>query len=128
MSDLNLVVVTGRVERDPVIRVVDNKTQVGLTLRLIEDGPAGQTFNLFVNVESYGQIAEQVRDLRAGASVILFGKIKWRKYRTAQGEEKSGLCVLAREVRILAAAVPSPTLSTTTRADSHEEADTDGLA
>ena len=57
--DLNHVTLTGILERDPITRFADHGTQqVHFTLKLIEPGPAGQAFKLFVPVEAYSQVAE----------------------------------------------------------------------
>jgi len=104
-TDLNHVTLTGVLERDPITRFADHGTQqVGFTLKLIEPGPAGQEFKLFVPVEAYSQVAELAGDLHAGAAVLVAGKLKWTSYTAKDGSKKTSLAVLARLVKVLAPA------------------------
>src|SRR6266571_3397896 len=57
-----------------------NQPQAGTqdcTLKLIEPGPAGKEFKLFVPIEAYSQVAELAGDLHAGTPVLVAGKLKW---------------------------------------------------
>lgn len=105
MDDLNHVNLTGMLERDPVTRLADHGTQqVGFSLRLVEAGPAGQAFKLFVNCEAYGKAAEAAGELRAGDSVLVAGELKYTSFTDKQGQKQTRLCVLARLVRLCTAA------------------------
>jgi single-stranded DNA-binding protein len=84
--------------------------QVGFTLRLTEVGPAGLACTLFVPVEAYGQGAELVGDLNAGAVVLVTGKLKWTSYTARDNSKKTSLAVLARVIKMLA---PAPVETTT---------------
>ena len=102
-TDLNNVVLTGTLERDPITRFADHGTQqVSFTLRLTEAGPAGQAFTLYVPCECYSGVAEQAGELNAGDSVLVSGKLKWTSYTAKDGTKKTSLAVLARRVRVLA--------------------------
>ena len=104
-TDLNHVTLTGVLERDPMTRFADHGTQqVSFTLKLIEVGPAGQAFTLFVPVEAYSQVAELAGDLNAGAAVLVAGKLKWTSWTAKDGTKKSNLAVLARLIKVLAPA------------------------
>jgi single-stranded DNA-binding protein len=102
-TDLNHVTITGVLERDPSTRfTADHGTQqVSFTLKLVEPGPAGQEFKLYVPVEAYSQVAEQAGDLHAGAAVLIAGKLKWTSYTAKDGSKKSSLAVLARLIKVL---------------------------
>jgi single-stranded DNA-binding protein len=101
--DLNHVTITGILERDPIVRFADHGTQqVSFTVKLIEAGPAGQAFTLFVPCEAYGQAGELAGGLNAGESVLIAGKLKWTSYTAKDGTKKSTLAVLARLVKRLA--------------------------
>ena len=102
MMDLNHVLVSGTLERDPITRFADHGTQqVSFTLKLIEAGPAGQAFRLFVPVECYGPAALLAGDLSAGAQVVAEGKLKWTSWTAKDGTKKTNLAVLARVVKLL---------------------------
>ncbi len=72
--------------------------------RLVEAGPAGQAFTLFVPCEAYSQAAELAGELSAGDAVLVAGKLKWTSYTAKDGTKKSILAVLARIVKRLALA------------------------
>jgi single-stranded DNA-binding protein len=101
-TDLNHVTLTGTLERDPITRFADHGTQIcQFAMRLIEVGPAGQAFKLYVPVEAYSQVAELAGDLSAGAAVLVAGKLKWTSWTDKTGQKRTNLCVLARLVRQL---------------------------
>jgi len=103
--DLNHVTLTGTLERDPITRFADHRTQVtSFTLRLDEVGPAGKLFKLFVPCEAYGPAGEQAGELSAGEPVLVAGKLKWTSWTDKQGQKRTSLAVLARLVKRLAAA------------------------
>ena len=103
--DLNHVTLTGNLERDPITRCVDHGTpQVSFTLKLMEAGPAGQEFKLYVPVEAYSQAAEQAGELSAGDAVLVAGTLQWTSYTDKQGQKRTSLAVLARLVKRLAPA------------------------
>ena len=109
--DLNHVVLTGSLERDPVARFADHGMQhVSFRLRVCEIGPTGQIFTLFVPVEAYSQVAELVGDLHAGASVLISGKLKWISWSDKSGAKRTTLAVLARLVKRLAPVAAAATV------------------
>jgi single-stranded DNA-binding protein len=104
-TDLNHVTLTGILERDPIVKFADHGTQqVHFTLRLEEPGPAGQVFKLYVPIEAYSQVAAAAGDLNAGDAVLVAGKLKWTSWTAKDGTKRSNLAVLARLVKVLAAA------------------------
>ena len=104
-NDLNHVTLTGILERDPITRFSDGGAQqVGFTLRVLEVGPTGQGFTLFVPCEAYGQAGALAGELAAGDAVLVAGKLKWTSYTAKDGSKKSTLAVLARLVKVLAPA------------------------
>lgn len=103
--DLNHCVLTGALTRSPTTRTPEHGTpSLSFTLRVDEAGPAGQLFTLFVPVECYGTTADQTRELVAGESVLVAGKLKWTSWTAKDGSKKTSLCVLARLVKRLAPA------------------------
>jgi single-stranded DNA-binding protein len=93
MDQVNVVVLTGFLERSPVV----TETAVRFTIRVDETGKDGTTFKVFVPCEAYGR----AESWEAGAFLAVEGRLKWRSYTDRDGEKKSGLCVFAREVRVL---------------------------
>lgn len=105
-DDLNHCTLTGALERDPVVSFdPESGLQVcRFTLRVDEQGK-GATFKTFIVCEAYGRAAERAAELGAGVVVGIEGKLKWRSTTDRHGEKKSGLCVLVRQVHVLAQAV-----------------------
>ena len=105
-ASLNHVTLTGVLERDPITKFADHGTQVvSFTLKLIEPGPAGQEFRLFVPVECYKDAAALAGDLSAGDAVLVAGKLKWTSWTDKSGQKRTNLAVLARLVKVLAPAM-----------------------
>jgi single-strand DNA-binding protein len=103
--DINTLTLTGALTRDPQTRFSDHGTQMAsFTICVLEAGPAGQEFKLYVPIEAYGQAAAVAGDLRSGAAVLVVGKLKWPSATAKDGTKKSTLAVLARQVRQLPAA------------------------
>jgi single-stranded DNA-binding protein len=112
-TDLNHITLTGVLERDPITRFADHGTQqVSFTLKLIEPGPAGQEFKLYVPVEAYSQVAAAAGDLNAGDAVLVAGKLRWTSYTAKDGSKKSSLAVLARLIKVLVPAAVSASSNT----------------
>jgi single-strand DNA-binding protein len=105
--DVNQVTITGTLERDPITRFQPDghgSQHVCFTLRCCEMGPAGQTWQLYVPVECYGNVAELLGELSAGDSILVAGKLKWTSWQGKDGQKRTSLAVLARQVKRLAAA------------------------
>ena len=102
MDSLNLVCLTGLLERDPVTKFDDNGMQVTtFTLRCEEAGRDGGTIKLYCPVECYGRTAERAADVSAGDVIGVEGKLKWKSYVDKHGEKKGTLAILARQVSLL---------------------------
>jgi single-stranded DNA-binding protein len=97
MDQINVVVLTGFLERHPVV----TETAVRFTIRVDEIGKDGTTFKVFVPCEAYGRLAERAESWEVGAFLAVEGRLKWRSYTDRDGEKKAGLCVFAKEVRVL---------------------------
>ena len=98
--DLNSVVLTGSLRRDPITKFSDaGAQQVSFTLEVIETTTAGAPFTLWVPVECYGEAIATAGDLHTGQSVLVAGKLKYTSYTAKDGTKRSTLCVLARLVK-----------------------------
>ena len=107
-DDLNHVTLTGVLEKAPFVRTADSGLPwLSFSLKVQEARQSGEVLTLWVPVEVYGAPVEQARDLSAGDSVLVAGKLKWSTYTTKSGEKKSSLTVLARLVKVLQPAAVS---------------------
>lgn len=109
MAHINVVLVSGILERTSM-RFRDDGTAVCLgALRSEERGAHGMVFTTFIAFEAYGKVGEALSERHPGDTVLLHGKLFWRKYRTKSGEEKSGLALFVHRHSLLApAVVPVP--------------------
>ena len=97
--DLNHVVVSGSVEREPFVKELENGTlTTSFAIRVEEPSQTGEVFKLFVTVDCYGQLAKETETLQAGDAVVVSGKLKYKSWTGKNGEKKSTLAVLARTV------------------------------
>lgn len=103
MDSLNVVGLTGMLERDPAMRFDSDSgtARCSGTLRCEDLGARGSTFKLYVPLEAWGKTAEALGELHAGALVAIQGRLCWRKYMTKAGEEKGTLTVLVGKVSVL---------------------------
>jgi single-stranded DNA-binding protein len=101
MEHLNLLVVSGILERISV-RFREDGTAVCVgSLRSEELGTNGTVYKTFIPFEAYGKSGEALGERQAGDCVMLQGKVFWRKYHTKAGEEKSGLALLVQKSSLL---------------------------
>lgn len=104
-DDLNVVTLTGALDRDPVVAFDQETSATSCRFTLRVDEPSkGTIFKTFVVCEAYGRAAERAAELGAGDVVGIAGKLTWRSTTDRQGEKKSGLVVLVRQVHVLAPA------------------------
>ena len=100
--DVNQVVITGTIERDPFIKSAESGgLSASFTVRIDERSQSGAIFKVFVQCECFGHTADEAEHLRAGDAIMVSGKLKWSSYVTKSGEKKSTLAVLARVVKQL---------------------------
>jgi len=110
MDCVNILIVACFLDRAPVVRFRDDGTCLCAgTLRLEEQGTQGTLFKTYVPFEAYGKGGEQIGEWQAGDYCTLQGKVFWRRYQTKNGEEKSGLALLAQKGSVLVPAAVSTT-------------------
>lgn len=101
MAHVNVVLASGILERTS-LRFRDDGTAVCVgALRSEERGAHGTVFKTFIAFEAYGKVGEALSERHLGDTVLLHGKLFFRKYRTKAGEEKSGLALLVQKVSCL---------------------------
>lgn len=100
MRNLNRVVLTGGLTRDPELRHTPSGTAV-TTLRLgyttqRRVGGEWQERSNYVDVELWGAQAESaVRHLSKGRQVAVDGRLEWREYETRAGERRQVHSIVA---------------------------------
>ena len=105
MSDLNEVVVSGRLTRDAELRYTPNGTAVTDIIvasnRIWSKDSEKQEEATFVDVTIWGKQAESLaKYMTKGRHVMLPGRLKLNKWETDEGDKRSKLTVTAEKVNL----------------------------
>jgi single-strand DNA-binding protein len=107
VRNLNRVVLTGGLTRDPELRQTPGGTSVATvrlgftTLRKV--GGAWQERSNYVDIEVWGAQAESVSGhLSKGRQIAVDGRLEWREFLTRDGERRQTHTVVADAVEFLA--------------------------
>jgi single-stranded DNA-binding protein len=106
MDSLNMVCLTGTLERQPTVSFEGEGSQVcRFTLRLEEGGRDGTIYKTYIGCEVYGRLADQAGSLQPGDVVAVTGALKWRSYVDKSGEKRGAHAVFVRTLTPLLVAV-----------------------
>ena len=105
MSDLNEVVLSGRLTRDAELRYTPNGTAVTAIIvasnRIWSKDSEKQEEATFVDVTIWGKQAESLaKYMTKGRHVMLTGRLKLNKWETDEGDKRSKLTVTAEKVNL----------------------------
>jgi len=105
MGDLNVVVLLGRLTRDPELRYTPGGTAVttlGLAVNnSVKQGDEWKDEPCFVDVSVFGRQAETSSEyLSKGSQVLIEGRLTWRKWEK-DGQTRSKLDVKANTVKFV---------------------------
>jgi single-strand DNA-binding protein len=103
MNDLNSLLIEGRLVRDPLSRQTGEGTPVYsfsiASDRYYKAGEGAQKETSFIDIESWGRVAEAVReDGRKGRAVRVTGRLKQERWTAADGAGRSRVVVVAAHV------------------------------
>ena len=106
MPDLNTVVITGNLTRDPELRqagttnVCQLRVAVNERVRNSATGEWGDRPNYFDVTVWGGQGENCHRHLTKGRGVAVDGRLRWREFET-EGQKRQAVEIVAREVKFL---------------------------
>ena len=105
MSDLNEVVITGRLTRDCEVRYTPSGTAVTdiviASNRVWSKDSEKQEEATFADVTIWGKQAETLEQyLLKGRHVMVVGRLKLNKWETSEGDKRSKLTVVAEKVNL----------------------------
>ena len=105
MSDLNEVIVSGRLTRDSELRYTPNGTAVTDIIvasnRIWSKDSDRQEETTFVDVTIWGKQAESLQEyLVKGRHVMVVGRLKLNKWETEEGGKRSKLTMVADKVNL----------------------------
>jgi single-strand DNA-binding protein len=105
-SDINRVVLVGRLTRDPELRALPSGHSV-CNLRLAcngvrKDGDVYQERPNYFDVSAFGAQGENVdRYMRKGSRVVIDGRLEWREWETSDQHKRQAVNVVAESVQFL---------------------------
>jgi single-strand DNA-binding protein len=105
-SDINSVVLIGRLTRDPELRALASGNSV-CSLRIAcngirKDGDAYVERPNFFDVSVFGSQGENVdRYLRKGSRVAIDGRLEWREWETSEQQKRQAVAVVAESIQFL---------------------------
>ena len=105
MSDLNEVIVSGRLTRDSELRYTPNGTAVTDVIvasnRLWSKDSDRQEETTFVDVTIWGKQAESLQEyLVKGRHIMVVGRLKLNKWETEDGDKRSKLTMVAEKINL----------------------------
>ena len=105
MSDLNEVIVSGRLTRDSELRHTPNGTAVTDVIvasnRIWSKDSERQEETTFVDVTIWGRQAESLQEyLVKGRHIMVVGRLKLNKWETEQGDKRSKLTMVAEKINL----------------------------
>ncbi|MBI4062900.1 MAG: single-stranded DNA-binding protein [Elusimicrobia bacterium] len=110
VPEVNLVVLAGRLTRDPDVRYLPSGKPVARVPLASNSRFFNKTTNewqeeaTFVDVSVWGDAAERVKDrLKKGSPVLVEGRLKFRQWEAKDGTKRSALEVSARRLQFLEA-------------------------
>lgn len=106
-QNVNVVVITGNLTRDPELKHLPNGTPVvemGVAVNGRRQDAGGNWVDKpnFFDVKVYGRRAETVAQyLEKGSGVAVDGRLDWRSWETAEGQKRSKVEIVADNVQFL---------------------------
>jgi len=127
VADVNLIVISGRLTRDPEVRYTAGGKAVARVRIANSRRFLNQTTNewqeeaTFVDVSIWGDAAERAKDrLRRGSPVLVEGRIQSEEWQAKDGTKRSGIKITARRVQFLEAMAGADSAPTASPAASDE--------
>lgn len=103
MSDINNVIVTGRLTKDCELTHIgaNNTALCKFSIAVNEKGKDGEEVNFF-NVSVWGKIAEVCNKfISKGSQVAISGKLRQNRYKNKDGQNMSVVEIIASQVKFI---------------------------
>lgn len=98
MNDINDYTFTGRLTRDPELRVLANDNALAEFTVAINRKYGEKEETVFMSVEAWGKLAEIIKNVAAKGSVVLIkGRLKQDTWQGDDGTNRSKILVVANE-------------------------------
>jgi single-strand DNA-binding protein len=105
-TNVNVIVVEGGVVNDPELKYTQDglaftRFSLANSCAIYRNGEREKDTNYF-DVKVWGKLAEICATyLRKGKRVIISGKLKQNKWKTAEGKSRSAVSIVAQDVKFL---------------------------
>lgn len=115
MANFNSVTLVGRLTDDPVLKYSNSGTAVGSIRLAINEiwtdrGGNKRKTTTFVSVVMWDKLAETVKEYqKKGSEVLVFGKLRTNSWQDENGNNRSRMEILARDIQFLGKRVVSST-------------------
>lgn len=112
-NDINTVVLSGNITREPEMRVNANGNAV-LTFSLAVNesrkfSGGYENYSMFFPVAIFGKRAEPLANyLHKGTQLTISGKLDWKEWKTKDGERRTAISVIADNVKLPPRAATTP--------------------
>ena len=107
MPEINYVIVSGNLTKDPVSRQTSNQTPVvnfslASNRRYKDSSNQWQEDVCYVGIVAWNRLAESCRDrLKKGSAVLVDGELQSRSWKTEEGHNRSIVEIKARRIQFL---------------------------
>ena len=107
MPEINYVIVSGNLTKDPVSRQTSNQTPVvnfslASNRRYKDSSNQWQEDVCYVGIVAWNRLAESCRDrLKKGSAVLVDGELQSRSWKTDEGHNRSIVEIKARRIQFL---------------------------
>ncbi|MFH1220555.1 MAG: single-stranded DNA-binding protein [Candidatus Eisenbacteria bacterium] len=107
LAQLNKVLLSGRLTRDPELRYTPNGASVSSFSLAVNRGYKGQDGQwkqqvAFVNVAAWGKLAVLTNEyLKKGSAAFVEGRLSSRSWQTEDGQKRSAIEVVADRIQFL---------------------------
>ena len=100
MSDINVVVLTGRLTADPELAQVGENSVANFAIA-VHDFKGGEEYTNFFDLSAWGKLAETVNTyLTKGRWVTIRGKLRHETWEN-EGQKRSRIRVLVQDLQML---------------------------
>lgn len=102
---VNSVVLSGRLTRDPELKVVGDNMPVCKFGLAVDEFSKGEKRANFFDVVVWGKTAESTaKYLSKGRECAIQGSLRWRQWETPEGQKRSAVEVVAQKVQFFGGA------------------------
>lgn len=102
MASFNEVTLLGNVGKDPEIRQVGSNNVASFSLATTSFGKDNEKVTQWHNIVAWGNLADVIgKYARKGSTLLVNGELRYRNYKTQDGQQRSITEILAWKVQLV---------------------------